>query len=294
MTAAPRVLQTLAGRFDPDAFDAPAGTARLRLQVTGEGEWDAVAADGRLALEPADPSLRADARLAADAATWRRMAVDMRGGMDAFRSGALTLRDDLHLGVGFLAATSGLTEPGRLEVGRERTALGDIAVLRAGAGEPVVMLHGLGGTKASFLPSVAALARSHRVIALDLPGFGDSVKPLGAALRPAVLRRRGDRAARRARDRARAPVGNSMGGRVALELGFLHPERTGAPRAAGALAGVAARAPLGAARAGAAPRAGPAAARPPRRWSSGSCARWSRAGTTAGARSASTSSCART
>ena len=50
------------------------------------------------------------------------------------------------------------------------------------------MLHGLGGTKASFLPTVAALADEYRIHAIDLPGFGDSVKPLARRLRPALLR----------------------------------------------------------------------------------------------------------
>ena len=61
--------------------------------------------------------------------------------------------------------------------------MGNIAVARAGHpdAEPVVMLHGLGGTKASFLPTVAALADEYRVYAIDLPGFGDSVKPLARA-----------------------------------------------------------------------------------------------------------------
>src|SRR3989337_223693 len=103
MAAPPTVLQTLAGRFDPEAFDAPAGQALLRLRVEGEGDWDALAADGRLELSPADPERRPDARMAADAATWRTMAEDVRGGMEAFRRGRLKLRDDLHLGVGFLA-----------------------------------------------------------------------------------------------------------------------------------------------------------------------------------------------
>ena len=44
----------------------------------------------------------------------------------------------------------------------------------------VSALHGLGGTKISFLPTLAALAPERRVIAVDLPGFGDSDKPLAS------------------------------------------------------------------------------------------------------------------
>jgi pimeloyl-ACP methyl ester carboxylesterase len=223
---APPVLRTLAGRFDATAFDAPAGRARLRLRVTGEGDWDATVEHGLMRLSPADDR-RPDARLAADAATWRRVAEDVRGGMEAFSRGRLKIRDDLHLGVGFLAATSGMTGPERLELDRVSTAEGDIALLRAGAGEPVLMLHGLGATKASFLPTVAALAGRFRVIAIDLPGFGDSAMPVGAAYDPPFFAR-AVAATLDALEIERAHlIGNSMGGRVALEAGFEFPERTG-------------------------------------------------------------------
>ena len=42
---------------------------------------------------------------------------------------------------------------------------------------PVILLHGLGATNASMLPLLADLARDHRVIAPDFPGFGASGAP---------------------------------------------------------------------------------------------------------------------
>src|SRR3954470_23117422 len=102
MAAVPEVLQTLADRFDPEPFDAPAGRAVIRLRVEGEGDWDATIEGATMALAPANGA-RPDARMAADAATWRQVASDVRGGMEAFGRGRLKLRDDLHLGVGFLA-----------------------------------------------------------------------------------------------------------------------------------------------------------------------------------------------
>jgi pimeloyl-ACP methyl ester carboxylesterase len=47
-----------------------------------------------------------------------------------------------------------------------------ITVREAGAGDPVVLLHGAGGPQE--LPAHDAIARHARVIALQLPGFGDS------------------------------------------------------------------------------------------------------------------------
>jgi pimeloyl-ACP methyl ester carboxylesterase len=226
MHGAPDVLLSLAGRFDATAFDAPAGQARLRLRVIGESDWDATVEHGLMRLAPANGD-RPDARLAADPATWRRIAEDVRGGMEAFSRGKLKIRDDLHLGVGFLAATSGMEGPERLELGRVRTEVGEIATLRAGSGDDVLLLHGLGATKASFLPTVAALAGDFRVTAIDLPGFGDSAMPVGASY-DAPFFARAAAAALDALEIERAHVvGNSMGGRVALELGFEFPERTG-------------------------------------------------------------------
>jgi pimeloyl-ACP methyl ester carboxylesterase len=43
-----------------------------------------------------------------------------------------------------------------------------------GAGPPVVLLHGLTGSRAYLEPFAERLARTHRVVALDLPGHGGS------------------------------------------------------------------------------------------------------------------------
>jgi pimeloyl-ACP methyl ester carboxylesterase len=48
------------------------------------------------------------------------------------------------------------------------------AVLEAGAGPPMVLLHGPGAHAAAWLPAVPALAATHRVIAPDLPGHGET------------------------------------------------------------------------------------------------------------------------
>jgi pimeloyl-ACP methyl ester carboxylesterase len=48
------------------------------------------------------------------------------------------------------------------------------AVLEGGEGSPVVLLHGPGGYGAHWLSIIANLATTHRVIAPDLPGHGES------------------------------------------------------------------------------------------------------------------------
>lgn len=222
----PKPLRELSARFDRGAFDAPGGRATVRLSIIDDGDWDAEIDESGVRLVPADEHRRPDARLRADHATWRRVAVDLPGAMRAFRDGRLRVRENLHLGVGFLAATSGSADPRRLRFGRVDVGTMSISTLEAGTGAPVLLIHGLGATKASFLPTVAALADAFHLIALDLPGFGDSDKPVAAPYDAGFFAD----SALALLDRLELPaahiVGNSMGGRVAIEIGLRAPERT--------------------------------------------------------------------
>jgi pimeloyl-ACP methyl ester carboxylesterase len=220
----PAGLNALVERFDPDVIDVPSGSARIRLTVDGEGEWDAVIDAGAIELQPASDS-QPDALLSANAATWDEIVRDVRAGMLAFRRGRMSVRQNLHLGVGFLAATGGIADEGRLRFASVRTRVGKISTLEAGEGDPVVCVHGLGATKASFLPTVAALADRYRVIAMDLPGFGDSDKPISAAYDAPYFAGAVEALLDELKIERAHLIGNSMGGRVAIEVGLLLPER---------------------------------------------------------------------
>jgi pimeloyl-ACP methyl ester carboxylesterase len=62
---------------------------------------------------------------------------------------------------------------------KDVTVLGfKLHYLEAGKGDPVVLLHGLGGDGSRWRPNIEPLARDFHVFALDQIGFGDSDKPL--------------------------------------------------------------------------------------------------------------------
>jgi len=222
----PAGIASLARRYDPDVIDVPGGRALIRLCVRGGDEWDARISGRRMRVIPARDNGEPDATIAADPATWQRVSEDVRGGMTAFQQGKLRMRGSLHLGVGLLAATSGSDDPGRLSFETLRTRSGRISVLSAGVGpETVLCLHGLGGTKASFLPTVAALSSRYRVVAMDLPGFGESDKPIGAAYDAEWFARTAFDTLDALGVREAHLVGNSMGGRVAIEAGLMNRDR---------------------------------------------------------------------
>ena len=223
-TTGPAALRVLVERYNPEVFELGRSHARIRLDGADGRPFD-VLLDGQTAkLVSADGDQRPDATLRADPDTWRSIAHDLRGGMDAFRRGRLQVRHDLHLGIGFLAATAD-AQAGGLRLRTIRTAKGRIAVSEAGTGPAVVMIHGLGATKVSFLPTLAALAPHRRAIAVDLPGFGDSDKPIQVPYNAAYFAETMT-ALLDALELDRADfVGNSMGGRVAIEVGLRSPER---------------------------------------------------------------------
>ena len=99
-----------------------------------------------------------------------------------------------------------------------------LSATRSGTGAPLVLLHGLGSSRQAWDPVRPALAARFDVIAVDLPGFGDSAPLYGqAGVPPAAL---ADSVARLLDELGvSAPhlAGNSLGGWVALELAARRP-----------------------------------------------------------------------
>jgi len=92
-----------------------------------------------------------------------------------------------------------------------------LAYDQRGAGPPLVLIHPLGGDRRVWDPVLEPLSAQRTVVAVDLPGFGDSA-PLSETPTPAALAQALERFfAGLGLDRPHV-AGNSLGGWVALEL----------------------------------------------------------------------------
>ncbi|WP_433303476.1 alpha/beta fold hydrolase [Actinoplanes sp. CA-030573] len=102
-----------------------------------------------------------------------------------------------------------------------------LAFTRRGAGAPLILLHGIGSARQAWDPVLDRLAERFDVIAVDLPGHGESPPlPAGVEPRPAAIA--AAVAAFLDSQGVAAPhvAGNSLGGWVALELAAARPLRS--------------------------------------------------------------------
>ena len=209
----------------PPGFDA---TYHVRLGDLGH-TWEVRATAHGVRVRRGASRRRPDVTIGTDSTTWLRLRQGDLSGSEAFSARRLYVRGNLDLAVGFEGlfrlpnGRAPLQRVHDVHVGRSR-----ISALTMGEGPDILLLHGLGATKASFFEAAAALSRAHRVHALDLPGFGSSSKPAFAAydagyFAEAVLGAMDAMGIERAH-----LVGNSLGGRVAIEVGLRSPERVGA------------------------------------------------------------------
>lgn len=94
-----------------------------------------------------------------------------------------------------------------------------------GEGEPILFVHGLAGCWRNWLENLPHFGRTHRAIALDLPGFGHSPLPDWPIDMPSYGRLIHDFCEQLGIDRVAALVGNSMGGFAATEAVIEEPSR---------------------------------------------------------------------
>ncbi len=109
--------------------------------------------------------------------------------------------------------------------------------IEQGSGPAVVLVHGFGGHTFSYRHLIPDLAKDHRVVAIDLKGFGYSERPqksdysLGAQARLVV------RLMDTLRIESAALVGHSMGGEVVMRVAARYPDRVERLVLAGSISG---------------------------------------------------------
>lgn len=203
--------------------------ATLVLDISDGGKWT-VTIDGGTAKLSATSASRPTCSVQTDSWTLSDVLVGRRTGVEAFLDGDLTTRGSLATVLRFAGSLApdieltGRPRAREVEVDGVRTAY-----LEAGPadGAPLLLLHGLGATNASMLPILAEFADEYRVIAPDIPGFGASDAP-GWDYTAQRLSRWLQAFLGAIEARGAIVVGNSLGGRVALELAMMDPSAANA------------------------------------------------------------------
>lgn len=99
-----------------------------------------------------------------------------------------------------------------------------VNVIDIGEGPATVFVHGLSGSWPNWLEQLPVFAREHRVIAMDLPGFGHSPMPR-ERITISAYGRILDSLLETLEVDAATLVGNSMGGFASAELAITYPQR---------------------------------------------------------------------
>ena len=93
-----------------------------------------------------------------------------------------------------------------------------LAIQESGRGKPIVLLHGLGASSYTWQKIAPELAKTNRVIAIDLKGFGQSDKPLDNRYSIFDQAKLVEDFLSRSKLRGVTLVGHSYGGGVALAV----------------------------------------------------------------------------
>ena len=227
LTAVLEAFRSLSDRYlGADAgFDA---TYQIRLADLGR-TWEIRCTSHGARVRQGVTSRRPDVTIATDAETWLALREGDLSGVDAFQQRRLSVRGNLDYAIAFegLFRLPG-GRPPLLQIHDIPARRQKVSTLTMGHGPDVLLLHGLGGTRASLFETAAAMSQRYRVHAPDLPGFGSSSKPARGGYNArwfaehmlAMMDSAGI-------ERAHV-VGNSMGGRIGIEMALIAPERVNA------------------------------------------------------------------
>jgi pimeloyl-ACP methyl ester carboxylesterase len=224
IAAVERAFRSLPERYlgAGPGFDA---TYRIKLCDIGR-TWEVRCSRHGATVRRGDTRCTPDVILSTDSDTWMRLRSGEFSGVEALRRRLLDVRGNLDHAVAFEGmfrlpgGRPPLVHIRDIPVSRHR-----ISTLTMGTGPDVLLLHGLGGTRASLFETSAALSSRYRIHAPDLPGFGSSSKPAIGAYNARWYAEIMLGLMDELRINSAYVVGNSMGGRVAIEMGLRAPQR---------------------------------------------------------------------
>jgi pimeloyl-ACP methyl ester carboxylesterase len=220
-----RRIRSLPTRFVPGNADGLVAEWELRI----DDETFAVSLSDHECRVREGQALAPATVITTDGATWLALDEGSLASIQAFLQSRLSVRGNLDLAVRlqtmFRPPRRARRDSDLQQVELHVDGL-TLSCYLAGKGEPLMLLHGLGASKISWLPLMHSLAERYRVVVPDLPGHGESDKPrsdytprfYAHAVRCLLDAVEIDRA---------VVIGNSMGGRIALELALRSPNRVG-------------------------------------------------------------------
>ncbi len=219
----PLLRERVRGIYSPLLADR---AATLLFTAGGMANWTIDIDNGRASARRGGPA-RPTTTVKAPLPVLTDVVSGRLSGVQAFLDGSLTVRGDLALALQLDGMFPG-DEPDDTRTYTRSVRAGGLETFYLEAGPvdapPVVLVHGLSATNASMLPLIPTLARDFRVLAPDLPGHGGT-QATGAAHAARYL---GDWLMAFLRETCDQPavlIGNSLGGRAALEVALNSPDQ---------------------------------------------------------------------
>ncbi|HSP38101.1 MAG TPA: alpha/beta fold hydrolase [Frankiaceae bacterium] len=215
---------------------AQAGTGPVLARTRGsivfnagpEGAWTLLLNRGSVTLHHG-PIDEPTSTISASLPVLRSVIEGIRSGVEAFLDGELSMRGSMALALQMDGLFAAEERPDQFPRAGLTLAAGiRTAYLEAGPKDapPVVLIHGLGATNGSMLTTLWDLARDHRVIAPDLPGHG-ATEAVDDCYDAAFLGRWLSAFFDAVGAERPVLIGNSLGGRTALEAGLEYPDKVG-------------------------------------------------------------------
>ncbi len=136
-------------------------------------------------------------------------------------TGCARVEDSLFSSMRDFARSSAGLEVKSVSAGGIRTVYAE----RPGPGETIVMVHGFAANKDNWLKFIPEIPREYRILAIDLPGHGDSVYDPDFEHSPGALTQHLSTTLNALRVKRFHLIGNSLGGLIVTQFAHRFPDR---------------------------------------------------------------------